>query len=247
MAGIAIVVGCDTSGPDNSRDHVEKMTAEALGPFILVLFGCRSAVLMRAQIGMLGISLAFGLAIFAAAYGLGAISGAHLNPAVSLGIVAAGRMSVAEFLGYAVAQTIGAILGVGVVYLIASGKADYVLATKGLGKNGYGAGYLGEYSLSAALVFEAVMTFIFVTVILGATGSGAAPGFAGLAIGLTLAAIHLVGINVTGVSVNPARSIGSAVFVGGTALAQLWVFIVAPLAGGLVAGRVYKAGVTRAA
>ncbi len=224
----------------------KKLIAEVLGTLILVLFGCGSAVLMGAQIGMTGISLAFGLAIVAAAYGLGAISGAHLNPAVSLGMVAAGRMSVGEFVGYALAQIAGAVLGAAILYLIASGKADYSVATNGLGQNGYGAGYLGEYSLTAALVFEFVMTFLFVTVILGATGSGSAPGFAGLAIGLTLAAIHLVGINVTGVSVNPARSIGPALFVGGTALAQLWVFIAAPLAGGVLAGVIYKAGFTRA-
>jgi aquaporin Z len=224
----------------------KKLIAEALGTLILVLFGCGSAVIAGADIGLTGISLAFGLAIVAAAYGLGAISGAHLNPAVSLGMVAAGRMSVGDFVGYAIAQVVGAILGAAILYLIATGKADYVVATNGLGQNGYGAGYLGEYSVTAALVFEFVMTFLFVTVILGATGSGSAPGFAGLAIGLTLAAIHLVGINVTGVSVNPARSIGPALFVGGTALAQLWVFIVAPLAGGVVAGALYKAGITRA-
>jgi aquaporin Z len=224
----------------------KKLIAEALGTLILVLFGCGSAVLMGAQIGMAGISAAFGLAIVAAAYGLGAISGAHLNPAVSLGMVAAGRMGIGEFVGYAVAQTVGAILGAGILYLIASGKADYVIATNGLGQNGYGAGYLGEYSLNAALIFEFVMTFLFVTVILGSTGKGSAAGFAGVAIGLTLAAIHLVGINVTGVSVNPARSIGPALFVGGTAISQLWVFILAPLAGGALAGLVYKAGLTRA-
>lgn len=224
----------------------KKLIAEAIGTLILVLFGCGSAVLMGAQIGMAGISAAFGLSIVAAAYGLGAISGAHLNPAVSLGMVAAGRMSVGDFIGYAIAQIIGAIAGAGILYLIASGKADYVLATNGLGQNGYGAGYLGEYSLNAALIFEFVMTFLFVTVILGSTGTGSAAGFAGVAIGLTLAAIHLVGINVTGVSVNPARSIGPAIFVGGNALAQLWVFIAAPLAGGVLAGVLYKAGVTRA-
>jgi len=224
----------------------KKMIAEALGTAILVLFGCGTAVIAGASIGYTGISLAFGLAIVAAAYGLGAISGAHLNPAVSLGMVAAGRMTVAEFVGYAVAQVLGAILGAAVLYLIASGKAGYSLASNGLGQNGYGAGYLGEYSMMAALVFEFAMTFLFVTVILGVTGPRAAPGFAGLAIGLTLAAIHLVGIDVTGVSVNPARSIGPALFVGGTALAQLWLFILAPLAGGALAGIAYKAGLTRA-
>ncbi len=224
----------------------KKLIAEAIGTLILVLFGCGAAVIAGPDIGFTGISLAFGLAIVAAAYGLGAISGAHLNPAVSLGMVAAGRLSVGDFVGYAIAQIVGAILGASILYLIASGKADYTIATNGLGQNGYGAGYLGEYSLQAALVFEAVMTFLFVTVILGATASGAPGAMAGLAIGLTLAAIHLVGINVTGVSVNPARSIGPAVFVGGKALADLWVFIAAPLAGGLVAGLVYAAGLTRA-
>lgn len=224
----------------------KKMIAEGLGTLILVLFGCGSAVLMGGQIGMLGISLAFGLAIVAAAYGLGAISGAHLNPAVSLGMVMAGRMSVAEFVPYAVAQIAGATLGAGILLMIASGKADYTVAANGLGQNGFGAGYLGEYSLMAALTFEVVMTFLFVTVILGATDKGAPGAMAGLAIGLTLAAIHLVGINVTGVSVNPARSFGPAIFVGGKALADLWVFILAPLAGGAVAGLVWKAGLTRA-
>ena len=224
----------------------KKLIAEALGTLILVLFGCGAAVIAGPAIGFTGIALAFGLAIVAAAYGLGAISGAHLNPAVSLGMVAAGRMSVGDFIGYAVAQIIGATLGAGILYLIASGKADYTVAGNGLGQNGYGASYLGEYSLSAALIFEAVMTFIFVTVILGATATGAPGAMAGLAIGLTLAAIHLVGINVTGVSVNPARSIGPALFVGGKAMAELWVFIVAPLAGGLLAGLAHSMGLTRA-
>lgn len=221
----------------------KKLTAEVIGTFILVLFGCGAAVIGGSGIGFTGISLAFGLAIVAAAYGLGAISGAHLNPAVSFGMVAAGRMTISDAISYSIAQIIGAILGAGVLYLIASGSAGW---TGGLGENGYGAGYLGEYSLTAALVFEVVMTFLFVTVILGATGSGSALGFAGLAIGLTLAAIHLVGINVTGVSVNPARSIGPALFSGGSALTQLWVFIAAPLVGGLLAGALYKAGITRA-
>ena len=223
----------------------KKLIAEALGTAILVLFGCGAAVLAGGDIGLTGISLAFGLAIVAAAYGIGAISGAHLNPAVSLGMVTAGRMTVAEFAGYAVAQVAGAIIGALVLYLIVSGKPGFVMGEWALGSNGYGPGYLGEYSLGAALVFEAVMTFLFVTVILGATRADAPAGFAGLAIGLTLAAIHLVGIRVTGVSVNPARSIGPALFVGGAALAQLWVFILAPLAGGALAGLAHAAGLTR--
>ncbi|WP_084657357.1 MIP family channel protein [Natronohydrobacter thiooxidans] len=219
---------------------LQKMSAEALGTFILVFFGCGSAVLMGAQIGMHGIAMAFGLAIVAAAYGFGAISGAHLNPAVTLGAVLAGRLPASDAAPYIGAQLLGAILAALVILLIASGQADYSLAVNGLGQNGYGAGYLGEYSLSAALIFEFVATFVFVMVILGATSAAAPAAMAGLAIGLTLAAIHLVGINVTGVSVNPARSVGPAIFVGGKALADLWVFFAAPLAGAAVAGFAYK-------
>jgi len=221
--------------------------AEVIGTAILVLFGCGAAVLMGAEIGMTGISLAFGLAIVAAAYGIGPISGAHLNPAVSLGAFLAGRIDGGELVTYVIAQILGAVIGAGVLYVIASGKAGYDITVNGLGQNGYGAGYLGEYSLASALIFEAVMTFLFVTVILGATQPGAPAELAGLAIGLTLAAIHLVGINVTGVSVNPARSFGPAVFVGGKAMADLWVFIAAPLAGGALAGILHRMGVTRAA
>lgn len=221
--------------------------AEVIGTAILVLFGCGAAVLMGAQIGMLGIALAFGLAIVAAAYGIGQISGAHLNPAVSLGAFMAGRMPADALLAYVAAQVVGAVIGAAVLYVIASGQAGYDIAVGGLGQNGYGAEYLGEYSLTSALLFEAVMTFLFVTVILGATQEGAPGAMAGLAIGLTLAAIHLVGINVTGVSVNPARSFGPALFVGGKAMADLWVFIAAPLAGGALAGILHRMGVTRAA
>lgn len=222
-----------------------KATAEAIGTFILVFFGCGTAVFAGAAVGYTGISLAFGLSIVAAAYGLGAISGAQLNPAVSLGFLASGRMTAGEFVAYVVAQIVGAVAAAGVIYLIASGKAGYTLADNGVGQNGFGPGYLGEYSLRSALVFEFVATFLFVTVILGATQWDAPAGFAGLAIGLTLAAIHLVGIDITGVSVNPARSIGPAVFVGGDAMAHLWVFLAAPLAGGLLAGLLHGAGITR--
>jgi len=224
---------------------MKKAIAEFLGTFILVFFGVGTAVLMGAHVGMLGIALAFGLSIVAAAYGLGAISGAHLNPAVSLGVLLAGRMGAAEFVTYVVAQILGGIAGAFAIYVIATGKADYAIATNGLGQNGFGMGYNGGYSMGAALVFETVATFLFVTVILGATGVGAPAGFAGLAIGLTLAGIHLVGIDVTGVSVNPARSIGPALFAGGTAIAQLWLFILAPLAGGALAGIAHRAGLTR--
>src|SRR5690606_34424281 len=185
-----------------------KALAEFFGTFILVFFGVGSAVLMGAHIGFHGIAVAFGLSIVAAAYGLGAISGAHLNPAVSLGFVASGRMTAADFVTYCIAQIAGGIAAAGVIYVIATGKADYAIASDGLGQNGFGAGYNGGYSMMAALVFEFVATFLFVTVILGATRADAPAGFAGLAIGLTLAGVHLVGIDVTGVSVNPARSIG---------------------------------------
>ncbi len=213
-----------------------KMTAEAFGTFILVFFGCGSAVLMGEHIGMLGIALAFGLSIVAAAYSVGHISGAHLNPAVSLGMVTSGRMMPAEFLPYVTAQVLGALVASLLLLIIASGTDGYSLAETGLGQNGYGPGYLGEYGFVAAFLFELVMTFVFVTVILGATSKAAPAAMAGLVIGLTLAAIHLVGINVTGVSVNPARSFGPAVFAGADALADLWLFIVAPLAGGAAAG-----------
>ncbi|MCB1384623.1 MAG: aquaporin [Hyphomicrobiales bacterium] len=224
----------------------KKFTAELIGTFILVFFGVGSAVLMGGEIGMHGIAAAFGISIIAAAYGIGAISGAHLNPAVSLGFLVSGQMPLAQFISHVVAQLAGAILGALVVYLIASGRAGYDLAADGLGQNGWGPGYLGEYGLGSAFLFELVATFVFVTVILGATGPGSVPGFAGLAIGFTLMGIHLVGINVTGVSVNPARSIGPALFAGGGAIGQLWLFILAPLLGGAAAGILHGIGVTRA-
>ena len=222
------------------------LTAEVIGTFILVFFGCGSAVFMGEHIGMLGISLAFGLSIVAAAYSIGHISGAHLNPAVSLGMLVAGKMEVPAFIQYVIAQVVGAVIAALAIMLIASGKADYSVATNGLGQNGFGAGYLGEYTMVSAFIFELVATFLFVTVILGATQSVAPAAMAGLVIGLTLAAIHLVGINITGVSVNPARSFGPALFAGTQALSDLWLFIVAPLLGGGIAGAIFKMGMTRA-
>ena len=221
---------------------MKKPLAEFIGTFTLVLFGCGAAVLAGADIGLTGISFAFGLALIGMAYGIGPVSGCHINPAVTLGVVAAGRMSVGEAVPYIIAQVAGGIVGALVLMIIASGKADYTVAANGLGQNGWGAGYLGEYTMSAAFVFEVVATFLFVAVILGATGSTAPAAMAGLAIGLTLVVIHLVGINVTGVSVNPARSIGPALFAGGTAMAQLWLFIVAPIIGAVAAGVVFRSG-----
>lgn len=226
---------------------MKKPLAEFIGTFTLVLLGCGSAVFAGADIGLTGISFAFGLALIGMAYGIGPVSGCHINPAVTLGVVASGRMQVGDAIPYIVAQIAGGIGGALVLLIIASGKADYSVATNGLGQNGWGGGYLGEYALPAAFVFEVVATFLFVVVILGATGSSASAAMAGLAIGLALVVIHLVvihlvGINVTGVSVNPARSIGPALFVGGTALAQLWLLIVAPIIGPVAAGMVFRSG-----
>jgi aquaporin Z len=214
--------------------------AELLGTFTLVLLGCGSAVLAGGEVGQLGIAFAFGLAIVAMAYGIGPISGCHVNPAVSFGAFVAGRMPMNTMLQYWAAQFIGALLGAGVLYLIASGSAGYNLAANGLGQNGWGPGYLGEYTLVSALVFEVVATFLFLVVILGSTQKSAPGMFAGLAIGLTLTVIHIVGIQVTGVSVNPARSFGPAIIVGGTAISQLWLFLVAPLVGAALAGLLFK-------
>jgi aquaporin Z len=226
----------------------KKLAAEFIGTFTLVLLGCGSAVLAGfGVIGQDGIAWAFGLAIVAMAYGIGPVSGCHINPAVSFGAWTAGRMNTTEMLGYWAAQCLGAIVGAGVLLLIASGKAEYSLAENGLGQNGYGLrdavsnqGSPGDYSLMSGAIFEVVATFLFVVVILGVTQRSAAPQFAGLAIGLTLVAIHIVGIQVTGVSVNPARSLGPAVWVLGDALMQLWLFIVAPMIGAGLAGWAFR-------
>jgi len=210
--------------------------AELIGTMTLVLFGCGAAVLAGGDVGQLGIAFAFGLSIVAMAYGIGPISGCHINPAVSFGAFVAGRLAMKEMFVYWAAQFIGAVIAAGILYLIASGKPGYDIAVNGLGQNGYGPGYLGGYSLMTAFVFEVVATFIFLVVILGSTSKGAPAGFAGLSIGMTLVMIHIVGIQVTGVSVNPARSFGPALFVGGDALAHLWLFFVAPLIGAGIAG-----------
>lgn len=228
---------------DRRRDNtMKKQVAEFIGTFTLVLFGCGSAVIAGGDIGLTGISFAFGLALIGMAYAIGPVSGCHINPAVSLGAVAAGRMTMPEAVKYIIAQVAGAIAASLVLLLIMSGKADYSVAVNGLGQNGWGAGYLGEYNMISAFVFEVVATFLFMVVILGATGKGAPAAMAGLAIGLALVVIHLVGINVTGVSVNPARSIGPALFAGGTAILQLWLFIVAPIIGAVAAGLLFKSG-----
>ena len=222
---------------------MKKPLAEFIGTFTLVLFGCGAAVIAGADgttgIGIAGISFAFGLALIGMAYGIGPVSGCHINPAVSLGAVAAGRMTMAEAIPYMIAQVAGAITGALVLWIIASGTASY---EGGLGANGWGEGYLGEYNIMSAFIFEVVATFLFVVVILGSTGKNTPAAMAGLAIGLTLVVIHLVGIKITGVSVNPARSIGPALFAGGGALGQVWLFIIAPVLGGVAAGILFKSG-----
>ncbi|WP_084418231.1 aquaporin Z [Henriciella litoralis] len=222
---------------------MKKFVAELIGTFTLVLFGCGAAVLAGAQVGQLGIAFAFGLTITGMAYGIGPISGCHINPAVSFGSFVSGRMPLNEMLLYWAAQFVGAVIAAGVLYLIASGKAGYELATGGLGQNGFGEHSPGGYSLLSGFVFEVVATFIFLIVIFGSTQKAAPGAVAGMAIGLTLTLIHITGIQVTGVSVNPARSFGPAVFVGGAALTQLWLFIVAPLIGAGLAGLVLRAGI----
>ena len=221
----------------------KRLAAEFLGTFWLVLGGCGSAVLAAAfpnvGIGLLGVALAFGLTVLTMAFAIGHISGCHLNPAVSFGLVVGGRFKAAELLPYIIVQVLGAILAAALLYFIASGKAGFDLSG-GLASNGYAEHSPGGYSLASALVTEVVMTFMFLIVILGATDARAPPGFAPLAIGLCLTLIHLISIPVTNTSVNPARSTGPALIVGGWAIAQLWLFWVAPLIGAGLAGAVYR-------
>jgi aquaporin Z len=216
-----------------------KLAAELIGTFWLVLGGCGSAVLAAAfpevGIGLTGVSLAFGLTVLTGAYALGPISGGHFNPAVSFGLWAGGRFPAAHLLPYVIVQVIGAVLAAAVLYVIASGKAGFDVQA-GFAANGWGEHSLGGYSFQAALVSELVMTFMFLIVILGATHKRAPVGFAGLAIGLCLTLIHLISIPVNQTSVNPARSTGPALFVGGWALQQLWLFWVAPIVAAIVAG-----------
>jgi len=221
----------------------KRATAEFLGTFWLVLGGCGSAVLAAAfpalGIGFAGVALAFGLTLLTMAFAIGPISGCHINPAVTVGLVVGKRFPASELVPYVVAQVLGGIAGAGVLYLIASGKAGFDLAG-GFASNGYGEHSPGGYSLQAALVCEIVMTFMFLVVILGASDKRAPAGFAAIPIGFALTLIHLVSIPVTNTSVNPARSTGPAIFVGGWALSQLWLFWVAPIVGAAIAGAVYN-------
>lgn len=222
---------------------MKKLVAEFIGTFWLVLGGCGSAVLAAAYpelgIGFTGVALAFGLTVLTMVYALGHISGAHFNPAVSIGLWAGGRFQAKDLLPYIAAQLLGAVGGAAVLYMVASGKADFELG--GFASNGYGAHSPGGYSMMAALITEVVMTFGFLIVILGATHPKAPAGLAGIAIGLALTLVHLFSIPVTNASVNPARSTSQAIFAGDWAIGQLWLFWLAPIVGALLAGFVYKA------
>jgi len=226
----------------------KKYVAELLGTFSLVLFGTGAAVLAGANmegiapsgVGLLGIALAFGLSVVVMAYAIGPISGCHINPAISVSMWVAGKLSGKDTLGYIISQSIGAVLASGVLFLLASGKSGFALGDYALGANGWGDAYLGKYSMASAFLGEMVFTFLFLCVIFGTTSSIGNSGMAGLAIGFTLVLIHLVLIPVTGTSVNPARSLGPAIFAGGAALSQLWLFWVAPILGGVLAALLWK-------
>lgn len=224
---------------------LSKFFAELLGTLVLVLMGCGSVVIGGLNgttgVGLLGVAFAFGLSVVTMAYAIGHISGCHINPAISISMVVAGRMKASEAIIYIVAQILGAIAGACILLHIAAGKEGYSIATNGLAQNGYGDFSPAHYSLQAGFIAETIFTFIFLLVILGSTSTkNINGGFAGLAIGLTLVLIHLAGIPVTGVSVNPARSIGTALLVGGPAISQLWLFIVAPILGGILSAIVWR-------
>jgi aquaporin Z len=225
--------------------QIQKALAEFIGTFWLVLGGCGSAVLAAGVpdvgIGFLGVSLAFGLTVVTMAYAIGHISGCHLNPAVTFGLCAGGRFAAKDIPLYVAAQTLGAVTAAYTLYVIASGQPDFALSANGLAVNGFGELSPGGYSMTAALLTEALLTFFFVIIIMGSTDGRAPAGFAPLAIGLGLTLIHLISIPVTNTSVNPARSTGPALIVGGLALQQLWLFWIAPIAGGIMGGLAYRA------
>lgn len=224
---------------------MKKYVAEFIGTAVLVLLGCGSVAITGfagvSPVWFLAVAFAFGLAVTSMAYGIGPISGCHINPAVSIGVWAAGRLPTSELPGYIIGQVLGGIAGAVILYIILTGKlAGYDVAAAGLGQNGWGEGYGGGYGLASAIIVELVATFIFLVVILGATSKAGTTPAAGLAIGLSLVMIHIAFIPVTGVSVNPARSIGPALLVGGKALSQLWLFIIIPPIGAFLAGLLFK-------
>lgn len=217
-----------------------KYAAEFLGTLVLVLIGCGSAVIAGTEISFTGISFAFGLAVLTMVYAIGNISGCHINPAITIAMLTAGKISGKESAGYIVSQCLGAIAGAGILLVIAKGIPGYSLETNGLGQNGFGEFSPMKYSMEAGFIAEVVLTFIFLLVIFGSTSEDAPKGFAGIAIGLSLVMIHLISIPITGTSVNPARSLGPALFVGAKAIGQLWMFWVAPIIGGVLAALVWK-------
>jgi aquaporin Z len=226
---------------------MKKFIAEFIGTFSLVLFGCGAAVISGVAnsgpsgIGLLGISLAFGLTVVAMAYAIGPISGCHINPAISIAMLVAGKLSAQDCIGYIIAQVLGAIAGAGVLYLLVSGQSGFTgLKEWALGSNGWGEGYLGNYNTTAAFIAEVVFTCLFLLVIFGTTSKQGNGTMAGFAIGITLVLIHLVAIPITGTSVNPARSIGPAIFAGGKAIGQVWLFVVAPIVGGILGALIWK-------
>lgn len=225
---------------------MKKFLAELIGTFSLVLFGCGAAVISGisttgpAGIGLLGISLAFGLAVVAMAYAIGGITGCHINPAITVAMLVAGKIKTGEAINYIAGQFIGATAGAGVLYIILKGAPGFTMGEWALGSNGWGEGYLGSYNTASAFITEAVFTFLFLFVIFATTSKWGNGTMAGLAIGVTLVLIHLVAIPITGTSVNPARSFGPAIFAQGKALGQLWLFIAAPLVGAIAAAFVWK-------
>jgi aquaporin Z len=221
-------------------NDMKKYLAEFLGTFVLVLMGTGSAVVAGKEIGVLGIALAFGLSVLVMVYAIGKISGCHINPAITIAMLLNGKIPSKDAIIYIIVQCTGAIIASALLLTIMTGLPGYQVAPGNLGANGYGTGYLGGYSLTSAFIVEVVTTFIFLMVIFGATSNKAPAGFAGIAIGLSLTMIHLVTIPITGTSVNPARSLGPAVVAGGTALAQLWLFLVAPVIGAVIAAVVWK-------
>ena len=218
----------------------KKYVAELVGTFVLVFMGCGSAVLAGKYIGFVGIAFAFGLSVLVMVYAIGGISGCHINPAISISMLASGKMKVKDAAIYVVMQCLGAVIAATVLYAVALGKPGYSLAVNGLGQNGYGVASPGGFSMLSGFVAEVILTFIFLLVIYGSTSKAVPKGFAGIPIGLSLVLIHLVGIPITGTSVNPARSLGPAVIVGGVALGQLWLFWVAPIIGGLLAAALWR-------
>jgi len=221
-------------------NELKKYIAELLGTFVLVLIGTGSAVVAGKEIGVLGIALAFGLSVLVMVYAIGQISGCHINPAITIGMLVNGKIPKKDAIVYIIVQCIGAILASTLLLAIMNGLPGYTVAPGNLGANGYGPDYLGGYTLTSAFIAEVITTFIFLMVVFGATSRKAAPGFAGIAIGLSLSMIHMVTIPITGTSVNPARSLGPAVVAGGTALAHVWLFLIAPVIGAVIAAVVWK-------